>query len=85
MNIIALALSIIIPLTWYLGKSIDVYQFKLVGAFFEIIWLPMFAILFALPVISFVFWLKNKFSLRSLYFYSLLLSVISILLIVTSK
>jgi hypothetical protein len=82
---IVFTLTIIVTIYWYLPLLINVYRFPVIGAIYEILWIFMVAALFALPVVSFIFWLKNKFNLRSLYFYSLIISVVSILFLVTSK
>lgn len=72
---VILLLSIILALFWYLAKTNDVYRNAAIGAFFEVLWLPMLLLLFALPVISLIFWRKEKFSGRSLYLYSFLISL----------
>src|SRR6188474_3443483 len=82
---IVFTLTIIVTLYWYLPLLISVYRFPFIGAVYEILWIFMALGLFALPVISFIFWAKNKFNLRSLYFYSLLISLVSILFLVTGK
>ena len=82
---IVFALTIIVTLYWYLPLLISVYRFPVIGAIYEILWIFMIVGLFALPVVSFIFWAKNKFNLRSLYFYSLIISLVSILFLVTSK
>lgn len=82
---VVFALTIIITLYWYLPLLIKVYRFPIIGAIYEILWIFMIIALFALPVFSFISWTKIEFNLRSLYFYSLIISVISILLLVTSK
>jgi hypothetical protein len=84
-NVIVFALTIIVTLYWYLPLLINVYHFPIIGAIYEILWIFMLIGLFALPVVSFIFWAKNKFNLRSLYFYSLIISLVSILFLVTSK
>jgi hypothetical protein len=82
---IVFALTIIVTLYWYLPLLISVYRFPVIGAIYEILWIFMVLGLFALPVVSFIFWAKNKFNLRSLYFYSLIISLVSILFLVTGK
>ncbi|HEY5969081.1 MAG TPA: hypothetical protein VIU35_13975 [Chitinophagaceae bacterium] len=82
---IVFALTIIVTLYWYLPLLISVYRFPVIGAIYEILWICMLLGLFAMPVVSFIFWSKNKFDLRSLYFYSLIISAASILFLVTSK
>jgi len=78
-SLIILILSIIVSGFWWLGQVIDVYHFDLVGAIYEILWLPVLALLFILPIVSFIFWVKAKFRLRSLYLYSFLILLMSIL------
>jgi len=70
---IIFSLSLIVFLFWLQGWLINVYKIAIVGAFYEIIWLPVIALTFILPVIILVLWFKEKFDFRSLYFYSLLL------------
>jgi len=73
-------LSIIIFVFWTLGQIIDVYRYDVVGAIFEFLWLFMLLGLFGLPILAIVFLIKEKFSFRSLYLYTLIISVINILL-----
>ena len=70
---IVFALSFIVFLFWLQGWVINVYKITIVGVIYEILWLPIIAMTFVLPVIILVLWFKEKFNLRSLYFYSLLL------------
>jgi len=84
-SVIVFALTMIVTLYWYLPLLINVYRFRIIGAIYEILWIFMIVGLFALPVISFIFWVKNKFEPRSLYFYSLLISLASILFLMTRK
>ena len=84
-SIIVFVLTIIVTLYWYLPLLINVYRFPVIGAIYEILWIFMLLGLFALPVVSFIFWSKNKFNLRSLYFYSLTISLVSLLFLMTSK
>ena len=84
-SVIVFIASIIVPLFWFVGQAINVYRYAWLGALFEILWLPMLAGLFILPVLSFVLLIKNKFNPRSLYLYSFIISLVSTLLIVTSK
>ena len=78
-------LSIIVSLFWFFGQFINVYRFPLVGAIFEIIWFPIVVMTIGLPIMSFIFWVKEKFSLRSFYPYSILIVVTTILVIVFRK
>lgn len=60
-------LSICVLLFISFASLVDVYHFALVGALYEIFWLPVIALLFILPVLSFIFWRKDKFRFRSVY------------------
>ena len=82
---IILLLSIAVFIFWLPGKSIDVYHFAFVGVIFEILWLPIIAMTFVLPIMSFVFWRKEKFNLRSRGFYSIVVLVMTILMAVFYK
>ena len=84
-SLLLFIVSIIVSLYWFLGQVINVYSYAWLGALFEILSLPMLAGLFILPVFSFVLLMKNNFSPRSLYLYSFIISLVSMLLIVTSK
>jgi len=84
-SMLVFALTIIVTLYWYLPLLINVYRFPVISAIYEILWIFMLVGLFALPVVSFIFWVRNKFNHRSLYFYSLIISLASILFLVTSK
>ncbi len=79
---IVLPLSVLVALYWCLGKTTDVYHMKFVGALFEILWLPMIILLFALPIASLGFFVKDKCNPRSFYLYSLLIGVGTILVTV---
>jgi hypothetical protein len=84
-DIIVLASTIVVSLYWLLSQLINVYQLRWLGAIYELLWVFMLICLFALPVFSIVYWIKTKFSFRSLYFYSFILSVGTVLLLITSK
>ncbi len=70
---IVLTLSILVSVFWYLVNLIDVYQIAVVGAIFELLWLPMIAMLFILPIFSIVYLVKEKFSVKSFYLYSIII------------
>lgn len=74
-------LSIAVFLFCLLSRSFNVYRFALTGAVFELLWLPAMLLLLVLPVFVFIYWMKDKFSLRSIHLYSLLVLAATILLI----
>ena len=74
-----IALSILILSYWLLCKTIDVYKYTVLGVIYEILWLPMLALLFLLPIINTYAIFKNKNSLIS--YFSLALNIITILIV----
>jgi len=84
-NIIVPGSTIIVSLYWLLSQLINVYHLGWLGAVYELLWVFMLIGLFTIPVLSFVYWIKTKFSFRSLYFYSFILSVGTVLFLITSK
>lgn len=82
---IVFILSIIVAGYWWLGQVINVYSIAFVGVIFEILWLPVLLMLFLLPIISMILLIKEKVNVRSLYIYSMLISVTTILFMVFSK
>jgi len=82
---ISFILSIIVLGFWSAGRIFDVYRYAAVGAIFEILWLFMLLMLFILPIIALIFLIKEKFSFRSLYLYTIIITVINILLMIFIK
>jgi len=72
-------LSIIVSIIWVLGRTIDIYQFAVVGAIFEMLWLPVIFFIPILSVISIIFWIKDKLDFRSLNLYSFLIIAMAII------
>lgn len=75
---ITLILTLAITVFWLLVHTADPYRFAVVGAFYEILWLPGLLLLHLLPVFSLVMLIREKFSFRSLYFYALLISLMTL-------
>ena len=68
-----LVISIFVALFWIIGNIADVYHYAFTGAIFELLWLPMLALIVFLPVISIVLLVKDRFNLRSMALYSFLI------------
>ncbi|MFT6166382.1 MAG: hypothetical protein ACJAV5_000489 [Vicingaceae bacterium] len=51
---IVFILSVLASAFWIMGQLVNVYHFAVVGAIFEILWLPMIGLLFTLPIVSFI-------------------------------
>jgi len=74
--------SLLVAAFWLAGNYINIYNSKIAGALFEILWLPMIAMLFILPVLSGINWLRQKFTCRSLYPWSILVIALSVVLVI---
>jgi len=77
---ILFVLSIFVFAYWRIGHIINVYHFAVVGAIFEILWFFMIIGLFGLPIVALIFLIKEKFSFRSLYIYTIIIGGFNILL-----
>lgn len=78
-------LSLLVSIICILGRTINVYQFAIVGAIFEMLWLPVLGMLFLLPIISLVLLVKERVNLRSLYIYSILNGMATIFFMIFDK
>lgn len=82
---IMFAMSIFILLLIIYASLFNVYHFALIGAVFELLWLPLIGMVFILPVTAFIYWIKDKFRLRSVYPIILLACIISMWLLFRIK
>lgn len=64
---------------WVVTKFVPIYENKVIGAVFEMLWLPVVIILFILPLFSFLLWAGEKFRVKSVYLFSIVLAAIAIL------
>jgi hypothetical protein len=71
--------NILILSYWLLFKTIDVYKYTIIGVLSEILWFPMIAMLFLLPIINTYAIFKNKNSL--FHYFNLALNIITILIV----
>ena len=72
-------LSIFVALFSWFVHNTDVYHFALVGAIYEILWLPMITLLVFIPLFSLISLVKEKFHVKSLHYYSILIIITTIL------
>jgi hypothetical protein len=64
--LLALSISTIATVAfWVAANMFDIYQFAALGAIFEILWLPMMLVTFALPVTAIIFWYRDGYRLKS--------------------
>lgn len=76
---IVLIASLLTLTICFLSQVGNVYYFAVIGAIFEMLWLPLISLIFILPCVSLFFWVTDKFKLKSLYLYSFLISIVTIL------
>ena len=69
---------------WVIANLVNVYEYAVVGALFEIMWLPVILIGFAVPVVALMFWIREKFRIRSPFMYIAALSIVTNVLLITS-
>ena len=74
-----IALSFLILSYWLLCKTIDVYKYTILGVLSEILWFPMIAMLFLLPIINTYAIFKSKNSL--VHYFNLALNLTTILIV----
>lgn len=67
------------------GIYFNVYQYALTGAVFELLWLPMIALIFILPILALVFMVIEKFIKSWYYILTILVSTATILLLFLKK
>lgn len=82
---ILLTIGIVIFIFWFLGQHTDIYRYAFIGAIFEFLWLFMLIALFVLPILSIIFWIKEKFNPRSFYLYTLIITVTTIVFLIFLK
>ena len=82
---VILLLSVLVAIFWNIGRITDIYRLAIVGALFEIFWLPMIGMLFLLPAIALFFLIKEKFSFKSLHLYSILIQALTLLSVFVFK
>jgi hypothetical protein len=75
---ITLLVTVLASVYWMLVQIVDIYHFAVLGAIYEILWLPFLLVLHLLPVFSFIMLVREKFRFRSLYLYALLISLMTL-------
>jgi hypothetical protein len=78
-----LALSLVTLIYWALALYTNVYAFAIFGAVYEILWLPLIALVFLLPALSLyqVYLLRKELSIKSLPVLSCFCNLITIAMI----
>lgn len=74
--------SMISCLYWTISQNMNVYNYAFAGALYEILWLPMVVLLVGIPFISGYQWYKDKFKMTSWSMYTILLSIVTIIVLI---
>ena len=74
--------SFLVFLFWFFAITYNVYKYKVIGGFFEVLWLPMLGLLIVLPIISIVYLKKGKWNLKSLYSICFIVNLLALLFII---
>jgi hypothetical protein len=82
---IIFASSILVLCYWIIGTSFNVYSIAIVGAIFELTAIPMLCLLVILPILSILLIVRKGITIKSLSFYSLMILLINVLLLVFKK
>lgn len=85
MKRILFLLSLFSAIYWLIANSVNVYEYAFIGGLFELTSILMLIVLFIVPILSFFYWYKEKFNLKSIYFYTMLISVVTLLLLISKK
>lgn len=83
-DIVIFFVSLLTMIFWILINQINVYDNKFIGIIAEMIWLPLIALIFVLPIMTFVLVSSRKFKNSKIIFLSLAIQV-SILIIQFTK
>lgn len=67
---------------WLIGANFNVYTYAATGAIFEILWFPAVFLTFSIPIVSFYFWYKDKWSLKSVFPYLMTASALLVCLLI---
>jgi hypothetical protein len=84
-NQVLFILSIITILYWLTAKSLNVYDHAILGALFELLWLPMILYVFIAPIFSIVLFVKDKYNPGSLALYSVVLQAVALYILIFFK
>lgn len=70
--------AIAVAAFWILSASFRIYEVHVLGIIFEWLGFPLLLVTLLIPVWSVIFLFKEKFNFRSLYLYSILIVVATV-------
>ncbi|MDR9486759.1 hypothetical protein [Salibacter sp.] len=78
-----LIMSVLLLIYWglaFLWPSL--FEFTIADVIFEMLWVVMMLLIFLAPVLSATLWIWRKMNLKSISFYSLLINLITIIILI---
>ena len=78
LSILFFTLAVLSSAFWITSRFVNFNQRGAVSVITEILWLPMLGLLFFLPILSLLLWIKGKYSMRSFFLYAFLLCLATI-------
>lgn len=82
-DLLLLGFTFLVLLFWLVSNTVNVYKYAIVGAVFEMMWLPMILLLVVIPILSLVFWAKEKWSFKIAYLLSVLIPIAFLIYVIT--
>lgn len=79
-DIVILVGSFLVLAFWLLVNQINVYEYKLVGIIYEILWLPFLLLVFVFPILTTVLILLRKLAKSKILFLALAIQVLLLLI-----
>ncbi|RZJ25502.1 MAG: hypothetical protein EOO48_13610 [Flavobacterium sp.] len=76
-------LTLFLVAYWVIGLSTNASGSDALGGIFAILWLPAVLLSVLVPLICFILWLTEKFSLKSKYLYLMLASIAIVYFVAT--
>lgn len=77
-----LYISCVILVYWFLTKLINLYDYAVLGAIYEMTALIFVIATFLIPILTLIFWFKSKFSFKIKIILPVIISLISILVMI---
>lgn len=79
-DVVILSGSFLVMAFWLLVNQINVYEYKLVGIIYEILWLPFLLLVFVLPILTTFLILLRKLVKSKILFLALAIQVLLLLI-----
>ncbi len=80
-----LLLSLFVTVYWWLPRYFDVYSVAVLGALYELLWLPVLGLLFLLPLVAIAALVREKFSTPIPHLLAIVLCVATLLFMIFDR